>query len=172
MVTGNPLYSLHSTSGRAARTGTHAELPRSPVLDLVLYAVRIDKLPVVLGSIAGGLIAIWLTPRRSSLPLVLLASLLFVFIAEGAAGASVVDRYMIGSAVVMLVLCALAVGGWTMIEPGTVLRRAWMAGAAVLVIYGTVSAATTLALRELAHDAAPTTRTSTRGSARLCTARR
>ena len=52
MVTGDPLYSLHSTSGLAS------ELERTQGFSSVLsstwnYAVRIDKLPVVLGSIAG-----------------------------------------------------------------------------------------------------------------------
>jgi len=74
---------------------------------------------------------------------------LFVFVAEGAAGASVVDRYMIGAAVVMLVFCAVAVGGWSMLQRGTALRRVWMAGAALLVLYGGASAATTLSLTSL-----------------------
>jgi hypothetical protein len=118
VVTGDPLYSLHSTSGLAS------ELERTQGFSSVLsstwnYAVRIDKLPVVLGSLAGVLIAVWLTPRRALAPLVVLGALLFVFVAEGAVGASVVDRYMIGSSVVMLVFCAVAVGGWSMLEPGT-----------------------------------------------------
>lgn len=147
-VTGNPLYSLHSTSGLAAELGRTEKL--SEVLSSTWsYAVRIDKLPVVLGSIAGALIAIWLAPRRVLVPLVVLASLLFVFIAEGAAGASVVDRYMVGAAVVMLVFCALAIGGWSMLERGTALRRVWMVGAALLVLYGGVSAARTLSLSSL-----------------------
>ena len=147
-VTGNPLYSLHSTSGLAAELGRTQGF--SEVLSSTWsYAVRIDKLPVVLGSIAGGLLAIWLAPRRVLVPLVVLASLLFVFIAEGAAGASVVDRYMVGAAVVMLVFCALAIGGWSMLERGTGLRRAWMVAAALLVLYGGVSAARTLSLSSL-----------------------
>jgi hypothetical protein len=148
VVTGNPLYSLHSTSGLAAELGRTEKF--SEVLSSTWsYAVRIDKLPVVLGSIAGALIAIWLAPRRVPALLVVLASLLFVFVAEGAAGASVVDRYMIGAAVVMLVFCALAIGGWSMLEPGTALRRVWMLGAALLVLYGGVSAARTLSLSSL-----------------------
>jgi hypothetical protein len=148
VVTGNPLYSLHSTSELAL------ELGRTQGFSSVLsstwnYAVRIDKLPVVLGSIIGASIGVWLVPRRVLVPLVVLASLLFVFIAEGAAGASVVDRYMIGASVVMLVFCALAVGGWSMLERGTVLRRVWVVGAALLVLYGGVSAATTLSLTSL-----------------------
>jgi hypothetical protein len=148
VVTGNPLYSLHSTSGLAAELGRTQGF--SEVLSSTWsYAVRIDKLPVVLGSIAGALLSIWLAPRRVLLPLLVLASLLFVFVAEGAAGASVVDRYMIGSAVVMLVFCAVAVGGWSMLRSGTLLRGVWMAGAALLVIYGGASAARTLSLGSL-----------------------
>ncbi len=148
VVTGDPLYSLHSTSGLAS------ELERTQGFSSVLsstwnYAVRIDKLPVVLGSIAGALIAIWLTPRRVLVPLVVLGTLLFVFVAEGAVGASVVDRYMIGSSVVMLVFCAVAVGGWSMLEPGTALRRLWLVAAALLILYGAASAANTLSLSSL-----------------------
>ncbi len=147
-VTGDPLYSLHSTSGLAS------ELERTQGFSSVLsstwnYAVRIDKLPVVLGSIAGALIAIWLTPRRMLVPLVVLGTLLFVFVAEGAVGASVVDRYMIGSSVVMLLFCAVAVGGWSMLEPGTALKRLWMMAAALLILYGAASAANTLSLSSL-----------------------
>jgi hypothetical protein len=148
VVTGNPLYSLHSTSELAA------ELGRTKGLSGVLaatwnYAVRIDKLPVVLGSIIGAALALWLTPRRMLVPLAVLACLLFVFIAEGAAGISVVDRYMVGASIVMLVFCALAVGGWSMLEPGSAPRRVWIAGAAVLLLYGVLSAATTLSLGSL-----------------------
>jgi hypothetical protein len=148
VVTGNPLYSLHSTSGLAAelgRTQTFSEVLSSTWA----YAVRIDKLPVVLGAIVGVPIAIWLTPRRVLAVLAVLATLLLVFIAEGAAGASVVDRYMVGAAVVMLVFCALVLGGWSMLERGTILRRMWIAGAALLVLYGGASAATTLSLTNL-----------------------
>jgi hypothetical protein len=148
VVTGNPLYSLHSTSGLAAELGRTEKF--SEVLSSTWsYAVRIDKLPVVLGSLAGALLAIWLAPRRVLVLLVVLGSLLFVFIAEGAAGASVVDRYMIGASVVMLVFCGLAIGGWSMLQPGTLLRRVWMVGAALLVLYGGVSAARTLSLSSL-----------------------
>jgi hypothetical protein len=49
----------------------------------------------------------------------------------------------------LLLFCAVAIGGWAMLEPGTLLRRVWMAGAAVLVLYGGFSAATTLSLSSL-----------------------
>jgi hypothetical protein len=137
IVTGDPLYSLHSTSGLAA------ELERTKGFSAVLsstwsYAVRIDKLPVVLGGVVGLPLAIWLAPRRVLFPLAALACLLFVYLAEGAAGASVVDRYMVGSSIVLLVFCALVLGGWSML----------------LALYGTVSVANTLSFSSLRNTLA------------------
>jgi hypothetical protein len=152
IVTGDPLFSLHSTSGLAA------ELERTKGFSAVLsstwsYAVRIDKLPVLLGGLLGIPIAIWLAPRRVLVPLAALACLLFVFVAQGAAGASVVDRYMVGSSIVLLPFCALMLGGWSMLERGW-LRRGWIALAAVLALYGAYSVATTLSLTSLRNTLA------------------
>ncbi len=148
VVTGNPLYSLHSTSELAAELGRTQGL--SGVLQATWnYGVRIDKLPVVLGGLLGVLIGLWLTPRRMLVPLAVLGCLLFVFVAEGAAGASVVDRYMVGASIVLLLFCALTLGGWSMLEPGSLPRRVWIAGAVLLVAYGAVSVARTLSLSSL-----------------------
>jgi hypothetical protein len=148
IVTGNPLYSLHSTAGLAQELG-RTQGVANVLASLWTFTVRIDKLPFVVGGLAGVALAIWLTPRRVGTPLALLALLTVVFVAEGAAGASVIDRYLLGGAAVLLVFCALAVGGWTMLEPGSKLRRAWLAGAVALVAYGTLSAASTLNLTTL-----------------------
>ncbi|HEX5309149.1 MAG TPA: hypothetical protein VFW38_08735 [Solirubrobacteraceae bacterium] len=153
IVTGDPLFSLHSTSGLAA------ELERTKGLSAVLsstwsYAVRIDKLPVLLGGLIGIPLAIWLAPRRVLVPLAALACLLFVYLAEGAAGASVVDRYMVGSSIVLLAFCALVLGGWSMLVRGSRLRRAWIVLAAALALYGGYSVATTLSLSSLRNTLA------------------
>jgi hypothetical protein len=160
LVTGDPLYSLHSTAVLAA------ELERTQGFTAVLaatwrYLVRIDKLPVVLGGLAGIALAVWLTPRRARVPLAVLALLLLVYVAEGAAGASVIDRYMMGAAALLLPFCALALGGWSLLRAGSALRRAWMAGGAGLLVYGAVaavsvtslsSARTTLAYHDDFHE--------------------
>jgi hypothetical protein len=148
VVTGNPLYSLHSTSGLAQELGRTLGFS-SVVASVWTYSVRIDKLPVVLGGLIGVPIAVWLAPRRVIVPLAVLVLLIFVFVAEGAAGASVIDRYMMGAGAVLIVFCAVAIGGWSMLERGSRLRRAWVGGAAVLVLYGAVAAATTLSLSSL-----------------------
>ena len=147
-VTGNPLYSLSATAGLAA------ELERtqgftSVVGSLWSYGVRIDKLPVLLGGLLGVPLAVWMAPRRALVPLATLVLLVCVYVAEGAVGASVVDRYLIGAATVLLPFCAVTVGGWAMLKPGSRLRRAWIAGAVVLVVYGAASAANTLSLSSL-----------------------
>jgi hypothetical protein len=148
VVTGNPLYSLTSTAGLAQ------ELERTQGFTSVLgsvwtYGVRIDKVPVLLGAIAGLPLAIWLAPKRVFTPLAALALLTGVYVAEGAVGASVVDRYLVGAATVALIFCAVALGGWAMLEPGSAVRRVWMAAAAALLIYGAASVVSTLSLTNL-----------------------
>jgi hypothetical protein len=148
IVTGKPFYSLNSTAGLAQELGRTQGLA-SVVGSIGTFAVRIDKLPVLIGAIAGIGLAVWLTPRRTRTPLAALVLLLAVFVLEGAAGASVIDRYLLGAAVMMLLFCAVAVGGWAMLERGTLMRRVWMGGAALLLAYGVASAATTLSLSSL-----------------------
>jgi hypothetical protein len=145
LVTGDPLYSLHSTAVLAA------ELERTKGFTSVLaatwrYLVRIDKLPIVLGGLAGAALGLWLTPRRARVPLAVLALLLFVYVAEGASGASVIDRYMMGAAALLLPFCALAIGGWSLLRPGSALRRVWMAAGAALLVYGAVAAVSVTSL--------------------------
>ena len=148
IVTGNPLYSLSSTAGLAA------ELERTQGFGSVLgsvwsYGVRIDKLPVLLGGMLGIGLSVWMAPRRVLVPLATFLVLLGVYLAEGAVGASVVDRYLMGAATALLPFCAVTIGGWAMLERGSRLRQAWIAAAVVLVIYGGASAASTLSLSSL-----------------------
>jgi hypothetical protein len=153
IVTGKPFYSLNSTAGLAQELGRTQGIV-SVIASVATFSVRIDKLPVLIGALAGIGLAIWLTPRRVRTPLAALVLLLGVFVLEGAGGASVIDRYLIGAAVMLVLFCAVAIGGWAMLEPRTAMRRVWMAGAAVLVLYGAFSAATTLNLTSLGNTLA------------------
>ncbi len=148
VVTGDPLYSLHSTAGLAQ------ELERTQGLTSVLastwtFAVRIDKLPVVLGVLAGVALAVWLAPRRARTPLAAMIVLVGVFIGEGAVGASVVGRYMVGVSVIGLLFCAVAIGGWSMLLPGRRCAASGWPAPPLLVVYGVFSVATTLSLSSL-----------------------
>ncbi len=153
IVTGNPLYSLTATAGLAQ------ELERTQGISAVVSSVwtfseRIDKLPVMLGALAGIPLAIWIAPRRTVVPLGATVLLYLVFVLEGAGGASVIDRYLLGGAMMLLLFCAVSLGGWAMLERGSLLRRVWIAGASALILYGGYSAATTLSLSSLGNTLA------------------
>jgi hypothetical protein len=153
IVTGNPLYSLTATAGLAQ------ELERTQGVSAVVsslwtFTERIDKLPVMLGALVGVPLAVWMAPRRAMVPLVSMVLLYLVFLAEGAVGASVIDRYLLGGATVLLLFCAVFIGGWAMLEPGSWIRRIWIVGALALFAYGATSAATTLSLSSLRNTLA------------------
>src|ERR1019366_4134040 len=71
------------------------------------------------------------------------------YVAEGAVGASVVDRYLLGTATTLIPFCAVAIGGWSMLRPGTLVRRVWIVAAAALFAFGAITAAATLSLTSL-----------------------
>ncbi len=153
VVTGSPTYSLHSTKGLAEELGRTSGLGSIPVATWN-FMIRLDKLPLVIGAIAGVALSVVLVPRRVRVPLVLLAAGLGTFAMLAAAGTSVIDRYLLLPAVVMLLFCALAVGGWSLLQRGSWLRRAWIAGAAALVLFGVVQTASTLSLTNLRSELA------------------
>jgi hypothetical protein len=148
IVTGEPLYSLSSTAGLARELG-RTQGVGSVLGSLGTFVVRIDKLPVVVGGLAGIALAVWLTPRKTLLPLAALVLLVVVFVLEGIGGASVIDRYLLGASTVLLLFCAVSLGGWAMLRRGSAMRRLWMAGAAALLAYGVASAASTVSLTSL-----------------------
>jgi hypothetical protein len=153
IVTGNPLYSLTATAGLAAEL-ERTQGAGSVVSSMWTFTERIDKLPVMLGALAGILAAVWIAPRRAMVPLAATALLYLVFLAEGLAGASVIDRYMLGGATVLLLFCAVFLGGWWMLEGGSWLRRVWIAGAVALFVFGAGTAASTLNLTTLQNTLA------------------
>ena len=158
-----PVVWVARRRGRDRQPAVLAELHRRPRAGTRTHAGTVERgrarcgrtgcgstsCPVILGGLVGVPLAIWLAPRRVLTPLAALVLLVGVFVAEGAVGASVIDRYLMGAAIVLLLFCAVTIGGWAMLEPGSTLRRVWMAGAAVLVLYGGASAATTLSLSSL-----------------------
>jgi hypothetical protein len=153
IVTGHPTYSLHSTKGLAEELGRTSGLSAIPGATWN-FMIRLDKLALVLGAIAGVFISIALVPRRVRVPLTLLVVGLGTFALLGAAGTSVIDRYLLLPAVVVILFTAVAVGGWSMLAPGSLLRRVWMVAAAALVLFGAAQAANTLNLTNLQNSLA------------------
>ena len=140
-VTGDPLFSLHSTTGLAASLGRNKGLGSVPHL-LPHYLVQSVKVPIAIAGAAGFVAAFWMAPKRALTPGLLLASGVFTFVMVGAAGLSVIPRYLVVSQLLLIVFAAYALGGWSLIEPGTLWRRVWIVAAMAVVVYAIVFTAT------------------------------
>jgi hypothetical protein len=140
-VTGDPLFSLTYTSSSAEDLGRQRTLSEIPTA-VPYFLSSLVKLPVWLAALAGIVIAALASPRRMVMPLVLLICGLGTFALIGVAGLSVIERYLIVAALALLVFAAVTIGGWTMLEAGSRLRRGWMLGAVLVVLLGTAYTAT------------------------------
>ena len=160
-VTGDPLFSIHYTSGFAEDLGRSRTLTEIPSV-LPEFLANLVKAPVLALAFLGLAAAVWLAPRRSLGPLLLLGAGLGTFLAIGAAGASIIERYLVIAALGLLVFAAFALGGWSLLEPGSGARRWWAGVALVAVLAGATYTALNLNLRRFeseltfrgdAHDA-------------------
>ncbi|MEA2291220.1 MAG: hypothetical protein QOF17_240 [Solirubrobacteraceae bacterium] len=143
-VTGNPLFSLLYTSGSAEDLGRSRPLSQLPSTLPEFFGLLL-KVPVELLAIAGIAFAAVAVPRRMAMPFVLFASGLATFVLIGAAGASVIERYLAVAAVALIVFAGVALGGWTMLERSAA-RRIWAVAAIAFVIGGAAFTATRLDL--------------------------
>jgi hypothetical protein len=150
-VTGNPLYSLTATGELAEELGRNKGGGAVPAA-LYAFLIKLAKFPVVVAGAAGLALAVVLTPRRAVMPLVLFGVGVGTFALVGFAGLSVIDRYLLVPSLCVMVFAAVFIAGWTMLEPGTGWRRAWMAGAAAIVIFGIVFTATRVNLVQLRNE--------------------
>jgi hypothetical protein len=136
-VTGDALFSLHSTTGLAASLGRNKGLSSVPHL-LPHYLVSAVKAPIMAAAIAGVIVGIWLVPRRIVVPGLLLFSGIFTFILVALAGLSVIPRYLVVSQLLLIVFAAVMLGGWAMLEPGSWWRRGWALAAVAIVVFTVV----------------------------------
>jgi hypothetical protein len=150
-VTGDPLFSLHYTSDSAEDLGRAKTLGQLPAA-IPSFIADIVKLPVLLAGIAGLFAAVLLVPRRVAWPALLLLSGIGTFVAIGIAGLSIIERYLVVAALATLVFAAVAVAGWTMLEPGTRLRRMWAGVAGAAVVFVIVLTALHLDLRRFDNE--------------------
>jgi hypothetical protein len=150
LVTGDPMFSLTYTTGSAEDLGRQRSLSELPSA-IPTFFENLVKLPVLAASVAGAAVGVALSPRRMLMPIVLLGAGLVTFVAIGVAGASVIERYLAVPAVALMVLAAVAVGGWTMLLPGWV-RTGWMVAAALIVVGGVVYTTTHLNLSRFDNE--------------------
>ncbi len=134
-VTGDPLYSLHSTNSLAEELGRAKGLSAVPHSTWA-FLVSLDKLPVLLAAFAGLALAIYLVPTRIAMPLVLLVVGLGTFGLVGIAGLSIINRYLLVPSLIVMVFAAFLLAGWSVLEPGLLVRKVWMVGAILVVVAG------------------------------------
>jgi hypothetical protein len=97
---------------------------------------------VAIAAAVGIVIGLWIVPRRIVVPGLLLASGIVTFVLVGLGGLSTIPRYLVVSQLLLIVFAALALGGWSMLEPGSRWRRGWALVAAAVLVYGIVFTAT------------------------------
>lgn len=151
VVTGDPMFSLTHTSGLAEELGRQRGLAEIPTAT-VTFLKNLDKVPVFYAGLLGLLLAVVLVPRRTAMPIAVLAIGLGTFVLVGLAGLSVIDRYLLVPSLIVMVFAAVTLGGWTMLLDGTRIRRWWALAALGLVIYGTVYTATHVKFGNLASE--------------------
>ena len=132
-VTGDALFSLHYTSSSAEELGRQLPLSQLPSAIPQFFA-NLVKLPIVVASVIGFAAALVAVPKRVVAPLALLAAGIATFVLIGIAGASAIERYLAVAALALLVFAAFALGGFTVLERGT-LRKVW-AGLSIAVVIG------------------------------------
>jgi hypothetical protein len=150
VVTGNPLFSQQYTSASAEDLGRQRSLSELPAA-IPTFFQNLVKLPVFIAAGLGLVLGVVISPRRMLMPIVVLAAGLATFIAIGVAGASVIERYLAVPALALMVLAAVAIAGWTMLNAGWV-RTVWMIGAAAIVVFGIVFTATRLNLSRFDNE--------------------
>lgn len=150
LVMGEPLYSFTHTSGLAAELERNKSIDEIPVT-LVSYLIDLVKLPVFLGGLVGAVLGLLLFPKRSAMPIALLVIGVAIFFAIGVGGFSVIDRYLLVAAVMVMLLCAIALGGWSLLAPGRP-RTIWLSLAVLAVAAGAVLTATRLNLSTVLRE--------------------
>jgi len=158
-VTGDALKSLHGTQAAAAHIhrpmGLVTAVRQGPGDLAGVYGPWIAA-----GGSLGFVAALGLLRRRALLPVALIAVGCGAFLAIGLAHLSLISRYLFVPATMVALFCAVAIAGWSALEPGHRLRRPWMVAGAVVGIavaagFGVHAART---LPGLVSDAARTSR--------------
>ena len=151
-VTGDPLYSQHATSETVAELDRGEELTELPGA-LATSMTELVKPPVILAGLAGIALAVALVPRRAVMPGIVLLAGVGTFLAIGAAGFAVIDRYLIVAAAAFCIFAGFAIAGFAAVERLGTARVVWAAGSAAILAAVIVFTLTrTLALGEFNAD--------------------
>jgi hypothetical protein len=135
IVTGDPLFSLHSTSKLSEALGRERGIRHVPS-SFVSYLATVARPPVALAGAIGIVLAVrrhgW---ERMAVPLALLGAGALTFVATGVAGLPLLPRYLTVPAVALCVLAGYAVMYFTTLPAGP-LRERWRYAAIAAAVVG------------------------------------
>jgi hypothetical protein len=150
-VTGDPLFSLNSTSDLAEALGRERGLRHVPSA-FVTFLADLARPPVALAGVVGlGLAVRRFGWARMAVPLALVCSGLLTFVVIGIAGLSLIPRYLTVPAVALCVLAGYALLGFQTLEPGAARerwRRLAIGALALGVVFLAVKASSFVRLRD------------------------
>jgi len=135
-VTGDPLFSLHSTSALSEALERERGIANVPSA-FVRFLADVARPPVALAGVIGIVLAVRrYGVRPMVVPLALLIGGALTFLATGIAGLSILPRYLTVPAVALCLMAGYTVMGFTTLPPGRTRERWRLAaiGACVLGI--------------------------------------
>lgn len=122
VVTGDPLFSQTYTSGLADELG-RTQSPLAIPFTTISFLRGIDGLPLFVAGVVGLLVTLWIVPRQAAMPVVLFVAGIGTFFLLGFGGFSVIDRYLLVPAALLLIFAAVLLVGWTLMPEGRI--RTW-----------------------------------------------
>jgi hypothetical protein len=135
VVTGDPLFSLHSTSDLADELNRNRGLSSVPG-SFVSFLTDTARAPVAAAAVAGAYLLWRLRGGRAlHVPIALFGAGAVTFVGTGLAGLSVLPRYLTVPVVAVCLVAAYGVLGFTTLEPGP-RRRAWSRAAIGAAVVG------------------------------------
>jgi hypothetical protein len=141
LVTGDPLFSLHSTSDLADELNRNRGLSSVPG-SFVSFLTDTARAPVAAAGVIGAVLLWRLGDRVGAargralhVPIALFGAGAVTFLGTGLAGLSVLPRYLTVPVVALCLVAAYGVLGFTTLEPGP-LRRAWSCAAIGAAVVG------------------------------------
>jgi len=137
IVTGDPLYSLNYTTESARQLGRRQTLLELPEVTL-RYLAELTKPPVFIAALAGIVLAWRMARERVLVPATLLIWGTGTFLLVSLRGFSVISRYVLVSAIALMLFAAFSMAGWSRLPRGHKAIRPW-AGGALLVVLGGVA---------------------------------
>jgi hypothetical protein len=141
VITGDPLFSLHSTQGTVAALGRNVPARHVP-RTLVTFLSGTVRPPVLALGVVGAVLAVrrygW---RPLAVPLALLLAGVAVFVGFALVGLSAQSRYLTVPAMATCVFAAHALLGWRELRGEDPWRARWRAGAAIVVVLSVIAGA-------------------------------